>query len=109
MVSTSILPGDLAAFHAVITFPAPAIATAALQLTSGLLERASQTHGFEDLGVSQEGELLRVRVIVNVGKFSDVFPLFTSSNQLFPVQLSTHGQDVGKNWPSRFPVVNEGE
>jgi hypothetical protein len=80
VVSAGILPGDLAVFHAVIKFPASAIATAALPLTSNLVERARQTHEFEDLGVRQEGELLRVRVIVNVGKFSDVFPLFASSN-----------------------------
>ena len=80
VVSVGILPGDLAVFHLVIEFPAQKFATAAIQITSELLEKAKQTHEFEDLGVRQEGELLRVRVIVDVGQFSDVFRLFASSN-----------------------------
>ncbi len=79
VVSADILPGDLAVFHALIGFTSPELTEAALERATEALEDQGLSHGFEDLGIRQEGRNLRVRVIVELPKFADVFGLFSTS------------------------------
>lgn len=78
VVSADVLPGDLAVFHSLIGFDGPELADAAMAKASLALEDQNLSHDFEDLGVRQEGSNLRVRVIVELPKFADVFGLFSS-------------------------------
>jgi len=77
-VSADILPGELAVFHALIGFTGLELAESAMGRATEALERQDLSHDFEDLGVRQEGKNLRVRVIVDLSDFADVFELFTS-------------------------------
>ena len=77
VVTVDILPGDLVVFHSLIGFTGQDEAASALQQAIEALEDQNRSHDFEDLGVRQEGGNLRVRVIVNVSKFADVFRLFS--------------------------------
>jgi len=78
VVSADILPGDLAVFHSLIGFTGPDFAEAAMANAAEALENQNRSHGFEDLGVRQEGQNLRVRVIVELPEFAEVFALFNS-------------------------------
>ena len=80
VVTADVLANDLIAIHALIGFADQNQALAALQRTTDALESQQRSYGFTDLGVRQEGENLRVRVIVAVSKFADVFPLFAPSS-----------------------------
>ena len=77
VVSVDILPGGLVVFHALIGFADQGQAASALQRVSESFESQKRTHGFEDLGVRQEGENIRARVIVALPKFTEAFRLFT--------------------------------
>ena len=79
VVSVDILPGGLVVFHALIGFADQGQAASALQGVSESFESQKQSQGFEDLGVRQEGENVRVRVIVGLPKLTGVFQLFTPS------------------------------
>jgi hypothetical protein len=48
-----------------------------MQQAADALENENQSQGFEDLGVRQEDGNVRVRVIVDVSKFAEVFRLFS--------------------------------
>ena len=80
VVTANVLPGELVVFHALIGFSSEDDAAAAIQRAVEALEGQNRSHEFEDLGVRQEGENLRVRVIVELPKFSEVFRLFTPDN-----------------------------
>jgi hypothetical protein len=77
-VSADVMPGELAVFHALIGFTGPELAESAMERAAEALEREDLSHEFEDLGVRLEGQNLRVRVIVDLSDFADVFELFTS-------------------------------
>ena len=77
VVSADILPCDLVVFHALIGFTGQDAALAAMQQAADALENEKQSQGFEDLGLRQEDGNVRVRVIVDVSKFAEVFRLFT--------------------------------
>jgi hypothetical protein len=77
VVSADTLPGDLVVFHALIGFSGPDAALSAMQQAADALENENQSQGFEDLGVRQEDGNIRVRVIVDVSKFAEVFRLFS--------------------------------
>ena len=79
VATADILPGDLVVVHALIGFAGQDQAASALQRASEALESQKRSHGFADLGVRQEGENIRVRVIVDVSKFTDAFRLFAPS------------------------------
>ena len=76
VVSADILPGDLVVFHSLIGFAGPNDAVSALDQAAEALESEKRPLGFEDLGVRQEGGNVRLRVIVNVSRFAEVFRLF---------------------------------
>ena len=76
VATADILPGGLVVVHALIGFAGQDQAASALQRASEALESQKRSHGFEDLGVRQEGENIRVRVIVDVSKFTDAFKMF---------------------------------
>ena len=80
VVSADILPGDLVVFHALIGFTGQDAALSAMQQAADALENEKQSQGFEDLGLRQEDGKVRVRVIVDVSKFAEVFRLFTPGN-----------------------------
>ena len=77
VVTADILPGDLVVFHSLIGFTGQDAAASAMQQAIEALEDQNRSHDFEDVGVRQEGGNLRVRVIVDVSKFTDVFRLFS--------------------------------
>lgn len=77
-VSADVMPGELAVFHALIGFTGPELAESAMERAAEALERQDLSHDFEDLGVRLEGQNVRVRVIVDLSEFADVFELFTS-------------------------------
>ena len=79
VVTAGILSSNLVVLHALIGFGDQGQARSALAHATEALEGQNRTHGFEDLGVRQEEDSLRVRVIVNVSKFTDVFRLFAPS------------------------------
>ena len=79
VATADILSGGLVVVHALIGFADQDQAASALQRAAEVLENQNRSHGFEDLGVRQEGENIRVRVIVDISKFTDVFRLFTPS------------------------------
>ncbi|MCH9018435.1 MAG: hypothetical protein IIB89_11830 [Chloroflexi bacterium] len=80
VVTADVLPGDLVVFHSLIGFAGQDDAASAMQRAAEALESEKQLQGFEDLGVRQEGDNLRVRVIVDVAKFADAFRLFAPGN-----------------------------
>ncbi len=80
VVSADILPGDLVVFHGLIGFTGEGVALAALRQAAEALESEKELQGFEDLGSRQEDGNVRVRVIVDVAKFAEVFRLFTPGN-----------------------------
>ncbi len=77
VATAGVLPADLVVFHALIGFGDQDQAASAFRRASEYLKTQKQSHGFEDLGVRLEEANLRVRVIVDVAKFTDVFRLFT--------------------------------
>ena len=80
VVTADILPGDLVVFHSLVGFPNQAMAGLAMEQTAEALEKENRSQGFEDLGVRQEGQDLRIRLIVSLPKFAEVFQLFAPSN-----------------------------
>ena len=80
VVTADILSGDLVVFHSLIGFTGQDEAASVMQRTIEALEDQSSSHDFEDLGVRQEDGNLRVRVIVNVSKFTEVFRLFSPNS-----------------------------
>ena len=79
-VSADILPGELIVLHGLIGFSDQDTAATAMRLTSKALENEKLTQEFVDLGVRQEEENLRVRLIVDADKFTGAFSLFTPRN-----------------------------
>ena len=80
VVTADILPGDLVVFHSLVGFPNQAMAGLAMEQAAEALEKENRSQGFEDLGVRQEGGNLRIRLIVSLPKFAEVFQLFAPSN-----------------------------
>ena len=80
VVTADILPGDLVVFHSLVGFPDQAMAGLAMEQTAEALEKENRSKDFEDLGVRQEGQNLRIRLIVSLPKFAEVFQLFAPSN-----------------------------
>ena len=80
VVTADILPGDLVVFHSLVGFPDQAVAGLAMEQAAEALEKENRSQGFEDLGVRQEGGNLRIRLIVSLPKFAEVFQLFAPSN-----------------------------
>lgn len=76
VATAGMLSSDLVVFHSLIAFPNQNLAAVALKRATEVVDGQKQSHGFKDLGVRQEGENLRVRVIVNLLKFTDAFRLF---------------------------------
>ena len=79
-VTADILPGDLVVFHSLVGFPDQAVAGLAIEQTAEALEKENRSKDFEDLGVRQEGQNLRIRLIVSLPKFAEIFQLFASSS-----------------------------
>ena len=77
VVTADILPGDLVVFHSLIGFTGQSQATSAMEQAIEALEIEKRSQEFEDLGVRQEGTNVRVRVIVDISKFAEVFRLFS--------------------------------
>jgi len=63
-----------------VRFPDQAVAGLAIEQTAEALEKENRSQGFDDLGVRQEGRNLRIRLIVSLPKFAEVFQLLASSN-----------------------------
>lgn len=80
VVTADILSGDLVVFHTLIGFTGQDEAASVMQRAIEALEDQNSSHDFEDLGVRQEDGNLRVRVIVNVSKFTEVFRLFSPNS-----------------------------
>ena len=80
VVTADILPGDLVVFHSLVGFPDQAVASLVIEQTAEALEKENRSKDFEDLGVRQEGQNLRIRLIVSLPKFAEVFQLFAPSN-----------------------------
>ena len=78
VISADVHPGNRTAFHSLIGFTDSDLAKTAMGKAAEVLENQSRSHGFEDLGMRQEGHNLRVRVISELPKFSYVFELFSS-------------------------------
>ena len=74
------MPGDLVVFHSLVGFPNQAMAGLAMEQTAEALEKENRSKDFEDLGVRQEGQNLRIRLIVSLPKFAEVFQLLAPSN-----------------------------
>ena len=79
-VTADILPGALMVLHSLVGFPDQAVAGLAIEQTAEALEKENRSKDFEDLGVRQEGQNLRIRLIVSLPKFAEVFQLFAPSN-----------------------------
>lgn len=80
VATASMLSSELVVLHALIGFSDQDQARFALNLATIALASQDLIHGFEDLGVRQDGDNLRVRVIVDVAKFTGVFRLFAPSS-----------------------------
>ena len=80
VVTADILPGALVVFHSLVGFPDQAMAGLAMEQTAEALEKENRSKDFEDLGVRQEGQNLRIRLIVSLPKFAEVFRLFAPNN-----------------------------
>lgn len=76
VVTAGMQSGNLVVLHALIGFANQDQARSALDRTTEALASQNRIHGFEDLGVRQEGDNLRVRVIVDVSKLANTFRLF---------------------------------
>ena len=79
VVTAGMLSSNLVVLHALIGFADEDQARSALERVTEALAGQNRTHGFEDLGVRQEGENVRVTVIADVSKFTHVFRLFAPS------------------------------
>ena len=80
VVTADMLPGDLVVFHSLVGFPDQAVAGLAIEQAAEALEKENRSQGFDDLGVHQEGRNLRIRLIVSLPKFAEVFQLLTPNN-----------------------------
>jgi len=80
VVTADILPGDLVVFHSLVGFPDQAVAGLAMEQAAEALEKENRSQGFDDPGVRQEGRNLRIRLIVSLPKFAEVFQLLAPSN-----------------------------
>ena len=80
VVTADMLPGDLVVFHSLVGFPDQAVASSAMEQAAYGLAKGNRSQGFDDLGVRQEGRNLRIRLIVSLPKFAEVFQLLASSN-----------------------------
>jgi len=78
VISADALPGNRTVFHSLIGFTDPDLAKTAMGKATEVLENQSRSHRFEDLGMRQENQNLRVRVISELPKFPYVFELFSS-------------------------------
>jgi len=79
VVTVNPTTGDLLVFQGLISFSNPEQTSAAIQRANKSLDKQKEAYGFEDLAVRQEGNNLRVRVIVEIPKSSDAFGLFLPS------------------------------
>ena len=80
VVTADILPSDLVVFHSLVGFPDQAVAGLAMEQAADALAKENRSQGFDDLGVRQEGRNLRIRLIVGLPKFAEVFQLLTPNN-----------------------------
>ncbi|MQG61686.1 MAG: hypothetical protein FI708_02995 [SAR202 cluster bacterium] len=80
VVTADILPGDLVVFHSLVGFPDQAVAGLAMEQAADALAKENRSQGFDDLGVRQEGRNLRIRLIVGLPKFAEVFQLLAPNN-----------------------------
>ncbi|MQF90885.1 MAG: hypothetical protein FI733_02485 [SAR202 cluster bacterium] len=80
VVTADILPGDLVVFHSLVGFPDQAVAGLAMEQAADALAKENRSQGFDDLGVRQEGRNLRIRLIVSLPKFAEVFQLLAPNN-----------------------------
>ena len=80
VVTADILPSDLVVFHSLVGFPGQAVASSAMEQAADGLAKGNRSQGFDDLGVHQEGRNLRIRLIVSLPKFAEVFQLLAPSN-----------------------------
>ena len=80
VVTADILPSDLMVFHSLVGFPDQAVAGLAMEQAADALAKENRSQGFDDLGVRQEGRNLRIRLIVSLPKFAEIFQLLTPNN-----------------------------
>jgi len=80
VATADILSGDLVVFHSLVGFPDQAVAGLAIERATQALENENRSQSFENLEVRQEGRNLRIRLIVSLPKFAEVFQLFSPSN-----------------------------
>ena len=76
-VSADLLDGQTAVFHFLAGFVYEELAAAAVELTRNSLEAQSPSAGLREVGVRQEGDLVRARVVTDLPQFEEAFKLFT--------------------------------
>ena len=80
VVTAGMLSDNLVVIHALIGFAGQDQARSAVEHATEALAKQNRIHGFEDLGARQEGDTVRLRVIVGLPKLTDVFRLFAPTS-----------------------------
>ena len=80
VVTAGMLSDNLVVIHALIGFAGQDQARSAVEHATEALAKHNRTYGFEDLGARQEGDTVRLRVIVGLPKLTDVFRLFAPTS-----------------------------
>jgi hypothetical protein len=88
-VSTDLLDGQTGVFHFLAGFVNEELAAAAVELARDALEAQSPSAGLREVGVRQEGDLIRVRVVADLPQFEETFRLFTPRVGLVGIREGT--------------------
>ena len=77
VVSADLVDPETAVFNFLVGFGNADLAEAAVELARDALEAQSPRDGIWEVGVRQEGDLVRARVIADLPQFEETFKLFT--------------------------------
>ncbi len=75
--SADLLDDQTVVFHFLAGFVNEELAATAVELARDALEAQSASAGLRDVGIRQEGDLLRARVVTGLQQFKETFELFT--------------------------------
>ena len=76
-VSASLLDDQTAVLDVLVAFISEELAEAALERNREVLEAQAESQGLRGIGVRQEGDLVRARILADLSQFQETFRMFT--------------------------------
>ena len=77
VITADLADEETAVFHVLVGLGNESLAAEAVELARGALEAEASSDAIQEVGVRQEGDLVRARVVAPLPQFEDTFRLFT--------------------------------